>query len=40
VTKKNDAARLRLLAWNAFFNLSILFTNIIIVSGVIRHWND
>ena len=40
VTKKNDLVRLKLLAWNAFFNLSILITNVVIVAGVIRHWDD
>jgi len=36
---RESKTRLRLLAWNALFNASILLTNVVIVLGVIRHWN-
>jgi len=40
VSHWRDRRRLQLLAWNAFFNGCIVLTNVVIVAGVIRHWND
>jgi hypothetical protein len=40
MNNRDAKKRLRLLAWNAFFNAFILLTNCFIVAGVLRHWND